>query len=226
LLKLLKRGFQFDLTEVQAGDAVFESYTLENLHWKSLLFQTGYLTIQDYHPDLDLYILGYPNREVKASMSQHLLAAYRSQAAADTQPIYANLKLGLDKGDLDQVIAQINLLFSTILYQLFEAKRERFFHAILHLTFQGLGLLTQSEVSTSKGRVDTIVQAKSCIYVMEFKLNESAQATLDQIRKNRYGSPYLDQGQPVTALGVSFASETKEVAAWEARPYAELLAEG
>ena len=226
MLKLLKRGFQFDLTEVQAGDAVFESYTLENLHWKSLLFQTGYLTIQDYHPDLDLYILGYPNREVKASMSQHLLAAYRSQAAADTQPIYANLKLGLDKGDLDQVIAQINLLFSTILYQLFEAKRERFFHAILHLTFQGLGLLTQSEVSTSKGRVDTIVQAKSCIYVMEFKLNESAQATLDQIRKNRYGSPSLDQGQPVTALGVSFASETKEVAAWEARPYAELLAEG
>ena len=226
LLKALKREFQFDLTEVQAGSAVFESYTLENLHWKGLLFQTGYLTIQDYHPDLELYILGYPNREVEASMSQHLLAEYRSQAAADTQPIYANLKLALDRGDLDKVIAQIDLLFSTIPYQLFEAKRERFFHAILHLTFQGLGLLTQSEVSTSKGRVDTIVQAKSGIYVMEFKLDESAQAALDQIRKQRYGSPYLDQGQSVMALGVSFSSETKEVAEWEARPYAELLAEG
>ena len=226
LLKALKREFQYDLNEVQAGNAVFESYTLENLHWKGLLFQTGYLTIQDYHPDLDLYILGYPNREVRASMSQHLLAEYRSQAAADTQPIYANLKLALDQGDLEKTIAQINLVFSTIPYQLFDAKRERFFHAILHLTFQGLGLLTQSEVSTAKGRVDTVVHAKSGIYVMEFKLDESAQAALDQIREKRYGSPYLDQGQSVTALGVSFSSETKEVAEWEARPYAELLAEG
>ena len=226
LLKVLKDQFQFDMEEVEAGSSLLDSYTLENLDWRNLMFQTGYLTIKDYEEEYRLYTLGYPNLEVKDAMAQYLLATFRHGQTGETQSIYANLKRALDQGDLDKVIAQINLLFSTIPYQLFEAKRERFFHAILHLTFQGLGLLTQSEVSTSKGRVDTIVQAKSGIYVMEFKLDESAQAALDQIRKNRYGSPYLDQGQPVTALGVSFSSETKEVAEWEARPYAELLAEG
>ena len=226
LLKALKRDFQYDLSAVEVGPALLDNYTLENLDWRNLLFQTGYLTITGYDEEVALYTLGYPNREVEFSMYQHLLATYRYYASSDTQVIYAHLKRALDKGDMEKVIAQINQVFSTIPYQLFEAKRERFFHAILHLTFQGLGLLTQSEVSTSKGRVDTIVQAKSGIYVMEFKLDESAQAALDQIRKNRYGSPYLDHGQSVTALGVSFSSETKEVAEWEARPYAELLADG
>mgnify|MGYP006268431439 CR=1 FL=1 len=226
LLKALKREFKYDLTAVEVGPALLDNYTLENLDWRNLLFQTGYLTITDYDEELSLYTLGYPNREVEFSMCQHLMATYRHYASSDTQVIYAHLKRALDKGDLEMVIAKINEVFFTIPYQIFEAKRESFFHAILHLTFQGLGLLTQSEVSTAQGRVDTVVQAKSGIYVMEFKLDEPAQAAMDQIREQRYGSPYLDQGQPVTALGVSFSSETKEVEEWEARPYAELLAEG
>ena len=226
LLQALKREFKYDLSDIEVGPALLDNYTLENLDWRNLLFQTGYLTITDYDAELALYTLGYPNYEVEFSMYQHLLATYRHYASSDTQVIYAHLKRALDKGDLEKVIAQINQVFSTIPYQLFEAKRESFFHAILHLTFRGLGLLTQSEVSTAQGRVDTVVHARSGIYVMEFKLDESAQAALDQIRRTRYGSPYLDQGQPVTALGVSFSSETKEVAEWEARPYAELLAEG
>ena len=121
------------------------------------------------------------------------------------------------------VIEQVNRVFSTIPYQIFDQKREAFFHAILHITFQGLGLLTQSEVSMAKGRIDTVVHSQSGIYVMEFKLDEPAEAALSQIRNHRYGSPYLGQGQPVIALGVSFSSETKEVAGWEAMPYEELL---
>ena len=226
LLKVLKDHFQFDMEEVEAGSSLLDSYTLENLDWRNLMFQTGYLTIKNYEPEVRLYTLGYPNLEVKDAMAQYLLATFRHGQTGETQSIYVNLKRALDKGDLEKTIAQINQVFSTIPYQLFDAKRERFFHAILHLTFQGLGLLTQSEVSTSKGRVDTVVHAKSGIYVMEFKLDESAEAALDQIREKRYGSLYLDQGQSVTALGVSFSSETKEVAEWEARSYAELLAEG
>ncbi len=226
LLKVLKDQFQFDMEEVEAGSSLLDSYTLDNLDWRNLMFQTGYLTIQHYEPDYRLYTLGYPNLEVKDAMAQYLLATFRHGQAGQTQSIYANLKRALDKGDLEKVIAQVNLLFSTIPYQLFDAKREGFFHAVLHLTFQGLGLLTQSEVSTAKGRVDTVVHSKSGIYVMEFKLDESAESALAQIRDKRYGSPYLEQGQPVTALGVSFSSETKEVAEWKARPYAELLAQG
>jgi hypothetical protein len=46
---------------IDIGSDVFESYTLENLNWQSLLFQTGYLTINAYHKEDRLYTLGYPN---------------------------------------------------------------------------------------------------------------------------------------------------------------------
>ena len=226
LLDLLKREFQYELSEIQTGDTLFESYTLEHMDWRSLLFQTGYLTIQTYNRELGLYTLGYPNREVRAAMFQHLLATFRSGSHLDTQPLYANLKLALDAADLPRLMELIDTLFATIPYQIFDAKREGFFHAVLHLTFQGLGLLTQSEVSAAQGRVDTVVHSKSGIYVMEFKLDAPAAEALKQIREKRYGSPYLDGSQPVTAVGIRFSSETKSVADWEAMPYGELLAQG
>ena len=86
--------------------------------------------------------------------------------------------------------------------------------------------LFQSEVSTAKGRVDTVVHTKDQIYVMEFKLDASAESALTQIREKRYGSPFLNQGKEVIALGVSFSSETKEVAEWREVPYETLLVEG
>ena len=81
-------------------------------------------------------------------------------------------------------------------------------------------------MSTAKGRIDTVVHTPGRIYVMEFKLDASAQSALQQIREKRYGSPFLGQDKEVTALGISFSSAEKEVAEWQAVPYEELLVEG
>ncbi|MDX2304541.1 MAG: PD-(D/E)XK nuclease domain-containing protein, partial [Microscillaceae bacterium] len=72
----------------------------------------------------------------------------------------------------------------------------------------------QAEVSQSKGRPDAVVFTQEAIYVMEFKLDESAEAALDQIRQNGYVQPYLKEEKPVKALGFNFSSEKKEVDAW------------
>jgi hypothetical protein len=225
LLKALHREFQFDLREVEVGNSAFESYSLENLDWRGLLFQTGYLTIKKYTPEYDLYTLGYPNREVEDAMSQHLLATFREGAAAETQAFFAHIKMALDAGDMEKLVTQVNALFASIPHQIFDAKREGFFHAVLHLTFQGIGLLTRSEVNTSLGRVDTVVWAKKAIYVMEFKLDGSAAEALGQIRGKRYGDVWLGSGMPVMAVGICFSSETRTVAELEIKPYAELIAE-
>jgi len=58
---------------------------------------------------------------------------------------------------------------------------------------------------------------------MEFKLDDSADAALEQIREKRYGSPYLNQEKEVMVLGISFSSAKKEVAEWQAVPYSSLL---
>ncbi|MDX2245316.1 MAG: AAA family ATPase [Bacteroidia bacterium] len=226
LLKLLRQEFEYDISHLEAGDDIFNSYTLENMDWKSLMFQTGYLTLRAYDPEIRLYTLGYPNWEVRDSMYRYLLGEFRHDNTSDSYPLMVNLKRALDAQDMPRLIGLIDTLFSTIPYQLFDEKREGFFHAVLHLTFQGLGLLTQSEVSTSKGRVDTVVHSKTGVYVMEFKLDAPVAEALAQIREKRYGSAYLDGTQPVTAVGISFSSKTRTVSDWEAIPYAELLAEG
>ena len=215
LIKKLREGFQYNLEEILIGSDVVESYTLEHLDWKSLLFQTGYLTIKKYEAEDRIYTLGYPNLEVKDAMHRHLLGAFREGEKSDSQALFVQLKRALQNGELDKTINVINTLFSTIPYQLFQQKQEGFFHAILHLAFSGVGLLVQSEVNTSKGRVDTVVHTNNRIYVIEFKLDDSAASALDQIREKRYGSPFMDQGKEVLALGVNFSSATKEVAEWE-----------
>ncbi|MCB0842741.1 MAG: AAA family ATPase, partial [Bacteroidetes bacterium] len=226
LIKLLRNDFHYNLEEIEVGSAIFESYTLENLEWRSLLFQTGYLTILNYDEDFQVYTLGYPNKEVKDSMLQHLLGAFRETSITTTKPLYAKMKRALDTCEIRELIKLIDVLFSTIPHQIFIEKQEAFFHAVLHLTFQGLGLFTQSEVSTAKGRVDTVIHSKSYIYVIEFKLNATAQEALNQIREKRYGNAYLNQGLEVIAIGISFNSETKSVGDWKALPYKSLLIEG
>ncbi len=219
LIKALEREFAYDFSQVKAGISAFDSYSLENLDWVSLMFQTGYLTIQHYDRDNRLYTLRYPNLEVKDSMLQYLLAAYRHAPHTETQAVYAAIRIAFDAGDLQEVINQVNRIFATIPHQIFLEKREAFFHAVLHLTFQGVGLLIESEVSTSQGRIDSVVYAKSGIYILEFKLDDSARAALDQIRDKQYGERFLGQSQPVIAVGIHFSSEQKAVAEWEAVEY-------
>ncbi len=225
LIKLLRKGMHYHLEEVEGGQDLFESYTLNNLEYRSLLFQTGYLTIHAIE-DYGLYTLGYPNKEVRDSMYRHLLGAFRHASTAYTQPLIVKIKKALDAQDIDRFIQLVNILFETLPYQIFIEDREAFFHAVLHIALNATGMFVETEVSTAKGQVDAVIHSDSAIYVIEFKLDESAEIALQQIRQQRYGSKYLSRGKEVLALGINFSSEQKAVAGWKLMPYGELLAEG
>lgn len=72
-----------------------------------------------------------------------------------------------------------------------------------------IGMYIESEVSTAKGRVDCVVQTAERIYVIEFKLDATAESGLAQIRDKRYGSRLLETGIEVLALGVNFSTAQK-----------------
>jgi len=42
----------------------------------TLLFQTGYLTIKQYNPEVGFYVLDFPNKEVRQSMQVFMLSAH------------------------------------------------------------------------------------------------------------------------------------------------------
>ena len=99
---------------MEVGQSVFESHDIDYIATDSLLFQTGYLTIQDIDEEFDIYTLGYPNKEVKISMLQHLIGAFRHEDNTRTTPIVRDLNRAFKQANLKEVIRIINSLFKSI----------------------------------------------------------------------------------------------------------------
>jgi hypothetical protein len=70
------------------------------------------------------------------------------------------------------------------------------------------------EEPTSAGRIDMVVRTDKYVYVMEFKLNQSAEKAMRQIADKHYADSYLDGPQQVFRIGVNFAEETRNIDDW------------
>jgi hypothetical protein len=62
----------------------------------------------------------------------------------------------------------------------------------------------------SHGRIDLVLDLPSVLYVIEIKLNDSADVALEQIENRRYYEPFIIRGKPITLLGLSFKREPKQ----------------
>ena len=121
----------------------------------------------------------------------------------------------LQEGDTEQFAQSLNGLFASIPYQIFIADREAFYHAVTFLALSLMGVFVQVEVSQAKGRPDAVVHTPETIYVLEFKLDASAEAALEQISQQGYATPYLGQGKVVKAVGLNFNAEQKALDQWQ-----------
>ena len=217
LIEVVTKRRQFNFSEVQTGLSGLSDFNTDNINPTTLLFQTGYLTIKEYNPKFQLYTLGYPNEEVRSSLLQYLIGAYRFENASESTPLVVQLYNALHEKNIEEVIAIINTAFATIPYDLWRGASELHYHALVHLTFSLLGTYMQSEVHSAKGRCDALVQTPQYIYAFEFKLDESAEIALQQIEEKGYLTPYLQHSQQKIAIGINFSSEKKCVEAYEVK---------
>ena len=214
LIKLLNREQQYDLEHVQANALVFSSFELERIQPLALLFQTGYVTIKAVDKNR-IYTLSYPNYEVKDSLLQYLLAEYTHLFPSDTSLLALQMKQALDQDDIPEFVAALNSLFASIPYQIFIADKEAYYHSVTFLALSLVGSFVQVEVSQAKGRPDAVVHTEQAVYVMEFKLDESAEAALSQVKEKEYTQPYRKLGKAVKAVGFNFSSQQKTVNQWQ-----------
>ena len=190
------------------------AFDFQNLDPITVLFQTGYLTIDGYDERFMVYRLRYPNQEVRFSLQQYLLNAYRDTMSGNAlAPVIAITK-ALEAKDIAKVIETINATFSSIPYDLWQKENEHFYHALVHLLFSLLGTYVQSEVHSAKGRCDALVQAGDYIYALEFKLDQSAEEALRQIKDRGYLSPFMDSPKEKIAVGINFSTAEKRVVEW------------
>ncbi len=214
LVEMLRDRELYRMDQVEADDSIYESFTIESIDVYALLFQTGYLTIKEVD-EFGFYVLGYPNREVRESFLRHLIGGYRHTASSSSGPTVGHLTRAFLKNDMEKAVSIINSLFKDIPNQLFEARKESYYHSLIHLAFRYLGLLIESEVNTSDGRMDAVVYTPERIFILEFKLDKSADEAVDQILSKGYAEKYRQEGKELLGVGINFDSQKKAVGDWK-----------
>ena len=149
-----------------------------------LLYQSGYVTIKDYDPLLELYTLDFPNREIRMGLYDSLLANYMDADADEERVVIAYMSAFINNGDIDGALQLLRTFLETVPYcdnTLYEGHYQQ----MLYLVF---ALLTNYHIlveqRTAKGRTDITIETKSHIFILELKFDKTAEEALAQINKN------------------------------------------
>ncbi len=214
LTKLLHQNFEYDFDSLEVEQFGLSSTSIENIDWKALLFQTGYITIKNirYQDDLPIYTLAYPNKEVRDALLQYLFMEYsRNYQLSDVKPRAYKLTNALREGNMEEFVEIFNVIFASIPYQIFIENKESYYHSLVFITLQLMGIDIRAEVSQAKGRADAVIFFEHAIYILEFKLNESAESAIKQIKDNGYATPYLQAGKEIHLLGLNMTAKDKKI---------------
>ena len=210
------------LGEMVGTDALLSSFDVDDIATEALLFQTGYLTIVE-EEDLGgkaLYRLGYPNREVRQSLNETLLAYLVRDGSRQTEHRIRLYRL-LQANDFEGMRALFHAFFASIPFEWYThndiARYEGYYASVFYSYFAALGLDITVEDSSSHGRLDMAVRFNANVYLFELKVVEMAGegAAMAQLKARRYADKYRDTGEPIHLVAVEFSRDTRNVTAFE-----------
>lgn len=135
----------------------------------------------------------------------------------DNVPIpYQQVKKSLYNGDVKEFVSLLNSIIKSIPYLIHKEKfNEGYFHSFFHVALTLIGMRPLSEVATSDGRIDMVINCPKTIYIMEFKYSSNdkdlSKVALEQIKSKKYHQPYIIQQKPIVGIGYSFGEGTREI---------------
>ena len=181
-----------------------------------VLYQSGYLTIKDYDPEFETYTLGFPNKEVEEGFTRFLLPYYAHIRSGSSAFHIVNFVKEVRSGDIDGFMKRLQSFFSDTPYELVR-DLELHYQNVLFIIFRLVGFYTQAEYHTSEGRVDLVIRTDQFIYVMEFKLDGTAEEALQQIEEKQYALPFVSDSRRLFKVGVNFSNATRNIEKWLVR---------
>ena len=179
-----------------------------------LFFQTGYLTIKDYDKEFNIYTLGFPNDEVKNGFLKFIFSYYVPVNPAEGNTTTYRLATALRSGKPDNFMRTLEALFANTTYQI-QGDSEKNFQYAMYIIMELLGEYVQAERSTSNGRIDLLLQTKDYIYIVELKIDNTADAALQQIEEKGYAKPFVSDPRKIFKIGVSFSTANRRIEEWK-----------
>ena len=177
-----------------------------------LMYQSGYLTIKDYDRDSDLYTLGIPNNEVRVGLMSSLLPVYTSKPGG-WRSLVGQMKKLITLDDMDGALKWLQTFLDTVPY-CDNANSEGHYQQMLYIIFSLMGHYLDVEVHTAKGRVDLVLHAPQALYLIEIKLNKSADNAMNQIDVKQYDKRFALLNLPIVKVGVNFSTEARNITDW------------
>ena len=214
LVELLKKS-NYDLEEMSHvetdADILDSIFTDDNPI--PVIYQSGYLTIKGYDKRFGIYTLGFPNREVEEGFMNFLLPFYSAVSKTRSPFEIKRFVTDVESGDINGFMERLQSFLADCPYELAKDV-ELHYQNVLFIVFRLAGLYTKVEYHTSRGRIDLVLQTDSYVYVMEFKLDGTAEQALQQIEEKQYALPFAKDSRKVYTIGVNFSSKTRNIDKW------------
>ena len=207
------RAHPLDFSTVDISESELNAYEPDNPEIVTLLYQTGYLTIESFRQmgASRRFTLRFPNLEVENSFLENLVGAYVGQDSGKSSGYAAAAGEALYAHDMPKFLKALKAFFSDIPYDLTDRQNEQMWQTIVYVVLRSIGVNVNGEVKTNDGRIDMVVDLPNDIYIVEFKLDRPAAEAMEQIKGRDYAGKYALSKKRVTLVGISFSAERRTI---------------
>lgn len=212
LVKLLQRhDYNLEhMASIKVTARVLDSIDAESTNPIPVIYQSGYLTIKDYDPRFKMYTLGFPNKEVEEGFMDYLVPYYTQFDEVESPFQIQSFVDDVENGRTDQFVARLRSFFADTPYELVK-NLENHYQNVLFIISRLMGFYTKAEYHTSQGRIDMVIKTSAYCYVLEFKLDGTAEEALQQIKDKNYALPFAIEDQTLIRIGMNFSSTTRNI---------------
>lgn len=203
-----------EIGNIEAMAADFDAPTEQMESIVPLLYQSGYITIKSGNPQMGLYLLDIPNKEVRVGLMRSLLPNYVNRQVRTCNVTVAKMSLAISEGRMDDALRLLQTFLGTVPY-CDNTDYEGHYQQLMYIIFSMLSYEVDVEVRTPHGRVDMVMKTRSKLYLIKLKLDRSTDKAMEQINLKNYSSRFALCKLPVVKVGINFDSKKGTIEDWK-----------
>ena len=224
LIEVLKEQKYFlpNLENIYMSETDLSSFDIDDIKIETLLFQTGYLTIQEVKTRFNqrTFRLSYPNLEVRTALNERIFRYLLTDNILQKNTIFDAIEFK-DMQIFEKAIYQ---LFASIPYNSYVnndiQNYEGYYANVIYSYLSGLGIQFIAEDVTNLGRIDLTIATPdmSQVYIIEFKVVDNKNQNgkgLEQIKEKKYHEKYETKASELIIIGMEFSKEDKNICKFE-----------
>jgi hypothetical protein len=117
-------------------------------------------------------------------------------------------------GKAEDFMRRLDAFFANSDYAMMGDK-ELYIHNAVYVFFTLMGFYVDVERHATDGRMDILMQTSDYIYILELKIDQSADVALRQIEEKGYASPFVADKRKLFKIGINFSTEKRRIDDWK-----------